>query len=58
MAAMGVRLMGTSTRAKNCMGPAPSIWAASAISRGTDMKNWRKRNTAVAETIIGRISPG
>ncbi len=57
MAAIGVRVMGTRMERKNRIELAPSIWEASAISLGTDMKNCLKRKTAVADTIMGKMSP-
>ena len=43
--------------AKKRMGVAPSISAASVSSSGTVMKNWRKRNVAVALAMSGIVRP-
>ena len=56
-AAMLVLESGSTTSKKKRIGPAPSIRAASASSRGTVMKNCRNRNVAVADAISGKVSP-
>ena len=48
---------GSTISQKKRIGLAPSMRAASISSSGSDIKNWRNRNVAVAEAISGNVRP-